>query len=714
MKQVFQDISGGSTLVTEVPTPRCGAGQVLIRSTRSLISAGTERSLVDFGRAGYLEKARQQPEKVKMVLDKVRTDGLAATVSAVQSKLAQPMPMGYSNVGVVVEVGQGVVELKPGDRVLSNGSHAEYVCVPRNLCARLPDGLDDETASFGVVSAIALQGLRLAEPTLGETFVVTGLGLIGLITVQLLRANGCQVIGIDLDASKLDLATSFGAEVVRLDQGRDPVAAVDGLTRGQGVDGVIITASSKSDDIVHQAATMCRKRGRIVLVGVVGLQLRRSDFYEKELTFQVSCSYGPGRYDPDYEESGRDYPRGFVRWTENRNFQAVLDLMRAGSLSVDSLVTARYPVEEAGQAYQHLLEDRGVMGVVLQYDPGEASESTVRLPAQPSRAAGDAPVVGAIGAGNYAGRVLLPAFKDAGARLRSIVSSGGKSGTHVGSRLGFDNSSTDPSVVLDDPEIDVVVVGTRHDSHAALVIAALEAGKHVFVEKPLALSLEELGDIREARTAALERGRGGRVMVGFNRRFAPLMLALKAETSGSGAPMAIVYTCNAGAIPGDSWVHDPAAGGGRIVGEACHFIDIARYLIGAGIADAGIRVMADPRGFGDTASLGLTFADGSIATIHYFANGDRRVPKERIEVYQEQRIYRLTNFRRLEGFGSRLKGRSRRQDKGQKGCVEAFLEAVRAGGPDPIPFSELEEVSRVAIQLGEAGRAGGGSVGSGG
>jgi predicted dehydrogenase/threonine dehydrogenase-like Zn-dependent dehydrogenase len=709
MKQVFQDISGGATLVTEVPLPRCGPGQILIRSTRSLISAGTERSLVDFGRAGYLEKARQQPDKVKMVLDKVRTDGLAATVSAVKSKLAQPMAMGYSNVGVVVEVGKGVVDLKPGDRVLSNGSHAEYVCVPRNLCARIPEGVADDPAAFGVVSAIALQGLRLAGPTLGETFVVTGLGLIGLVAVQLLRANGCRVIGIDLDGSKLDLAASYGAEVVRLDQGRDPVSAVERLTGGEGVDGVIITASSKSDEIVHQAATMCRKRGRIVLVGVVGLQLRRSDFYEKELTFQVSCSYGPGRYDPDYEQAGQDYPRGFVRWTENRNFQAVLELMRSGSLNVDALVTARYPIEDAEKAYQLLLEDRGVMGVLLQYQPGEASDTTVKLLSQPSRAAGDAPVIGAIGAGNYAGRVLLPAFKEAGARLRAIVSSGGKSGTHVGSRLGFDSSSTDPSVVLGDPRIDVVVVGTRHDSHADLVIAALEAGKHVFVEKPLALSLEDLDRISDARSSALERGQGGRLMVGFNRRFAPLMQSLKAETSSSGAPIALIYTCNAGPISADSWVHDPAVGGGRIVGEACHFIDIARYLTGAGITDAGIRTMQDPRGLGDTASLNLGFADGSIATIHYFANGDRRVPKERIEVYQDQRIYRLTNFRRLEGFGSRLKGRSRSQDKGQQGCVEAFLRVVLEGGPDPIPFKEIYDVSRVAIQLAESGRFGSGS-----
>ena len=707
MKHLFQDVSSGETLVSEVPVPRCKAGHVLIRTICSLISAGTERSLVEFGKAGYLEKARQQPDKVKMVLDKVRTDGLMTTVEAVRSKLGEPMPMGYSNVGVVVEVGRGVEDFQVGDRVLSNGNHAEFVCVPRNLCARIPADVDDESASFGVLGAIALQGIRLSEPTLGETFVVTGLGLIGLVAVQILRANGCRVIGIDFDTAKLDMAESYGAQVVRLDRGQDPVAEAERITGRVGVDGVIVTASAKSDEVMHQAATMCRKRGRIILVGVVGLSLRRSDFYEKELTFQVSCSYGPGRYDPVYEEEGRDYPLPFVRWTENRNIEAVLGLMRSGHLRVSELISARYTILGAGKAYELLLQDRGALGVILKYPSEESGETsrTIRIASRPSTSTTvGRGVVGAIGAGNYAGRVLLPAFKKAGARLKTIVTSQGKSGTHVGNRLGFEFNSTDIDLVLQDPEVDLVVIATRHDSHARMTVAALEAGKHVFVEKPLAMTIEDLERVAEARAAALKAGAGGRVMVGFNRRFAPLMVKLKAEVERSGAPLALVYTCNAGSIPADSWVHDPAAGGGRIVGEGCHFIDIARFLAGSPMESWSVEVMDDHHGLGDTATLSLRFANGSIATVHYFANGNRAFPKERVEVFQDGRILTLDNFRSVKGFGSDLKGRAWKQDKGQNPCAAAFLEAVRGGGEDPIPFDELLEVSRVTVALAEAAR----------
>ena len=706
MKQVLQDVSSGETRVVEIPVPACRPGHVLIRSRVSLISAGTERSLVEFGRSGYLAKARQQPDKVKMVLDKIRTYGLMPTMEAVRSKLADPLPMGYSNVGEVVEVGEGIDDLRVGDRVLSNGHHAEFVCVPRHLCAPVPDTVEDAAAAFGVLGAIALQGIRLIEPTLGETVVVTGLGLIGLLAVQLLRANGCRVIGIDPDPAKLDLAASFGAELVRLDRGADPVAEADRLTRGIGVDAVLITASTRSDEVIHQAATMCRKRGRIVLVGVIGLDLRRADFYEKELTFQVSCSYGPGRYDVDYEARGRDYPLPFVRWTENRNLEAVLELMASGSLGVDALITARHPVAEAGRAYDLLLDDPGALGVLLEY-PEEARDgarTVVMRPPETGTPGAASGVVGAIGAGNYAGRVLLPAFKDAGARLRTVVSSQGRSGAHVAQRLGFEVNATEVAAVLDDPEIDVVVIGTRHDSHARLTAAALRAGKHVFVEKPMAMTLGELEEIAEARAEALAGGKGGRVMVGFNRRFAPLMRSLKAEVDRSGAPLALVYTCNAGAIPADSWVHDPDAGGGRILGEACHFIDIARFLVGRPLVGGSAEVLDDGAGLGDTASLSLRFEGGSIATIHYFANGDRSFPKERVEVFQGGRVLVLDNFRSVKGFGAGLRGRSWRQDKGQSDAVRAFLEAVRGGGADPIPFEELIEVTRLTVELAEAAR----------
>jgi len=711
MKQVFQDVTNGQTLLRDVPRPRVAPGHVLIRTTKTLISAGTERSMVDFGRAGWIDKARQQPDKVRMVLNKARTDGVVSTVEAVRSKLAQPLAMGYSNVGVVVDVGSPDTGFAPGDRVLSNGGHAEFVSVPKNLCAHIPEGVDDETATFGVLGAIALQGIRLVEPTLGETVVVTGLGLIGLMTVQLLRASGCRVIGIDMDPQKLDLASGFGAHTVRLDQGQDPVMEAERITRGQGVDAVIITASSKSDEIVHQAATMCRQRGRIVLVGVVGLQLNRSDFYEKELTFQVSCSYGPGRYDPRYEDEGHDYPLPFVRWTENRNFQAVLEQMALGQIQTGDLVSARYAIEAAPDAYELLVEDRTVLGVVLDFPGGDeisAHETTVRLVSASGRSTGgDAqrPVVGAIGAGNYAGRVLLPAFAKAGARLKGVVSAGGRSGDHVARSLGFEFNGTDASEIFDDPEVNTVVVGTRHDSHAELVKAALDAGKHVFVEKPLALSLEEVEAIEDALS---ESGKTLQLMVGFNRRFAPLVVDLKTRVARLSGPMTVVYTCNAGAIPADSWVHDPKSGGGRIVGEACHFLDLARFLVGHPVVrwTASPMRIHDGVDLNDTASVTMEFEDGSLAVVNYLANGHRAFPKERIEVFRSGSVFSLDNFRRLRWFG-KSSGRRRawRQDKGQGDCVKAFLAAVSGEAEAAIPVHEILEISRLSIEVAEAARA---------
>ena len=483
MKQILQDLGSGQTIVADVPMPRTKAGYLLIETQASLISAGTERMLVDFGRSGYLEKARQQPEKVKMVLEKVKTDGLLSTIDAVRSKLDQPIPMGYSNVGRVIAVGRGVEEFQVGDLVVSNGNHAEIVSVPKNLCSKVPDSVLAEDATFTVVGAIALQGMRLAEPTLGECVVVTGLGLIGLMTVQLLRAHGCRVLGLDFDKGKLDLARSFGAEVVDLSAGVDPVAAAERFSRGRGVDAVLVTASTKSSDPMHQAATMCRKRGRIVLVGVTGLELNRSDFYEKELSFQVSCSYGPGRYDSAYEQGGQDYPVGFVRWTEQRNFEAVLDLMASGQLALEALKTRSFALNDAQQAYDLLLNDKGALGVVLTYGPACDEKKAPTLPLPDAQQAPDgAPVLAAIGAGNYAGRALLPAFSKTAARLKSIASSSGLSGTHYGKKLGFEQSTTDTEAIFTDTDVDAVIIGTQHNSHAHFVQAALKAGKGVFVE----------------------------------------------------------------------------------------------------------------------------------------------------------------------------------------------------------------------------------------
>ncbi|MCF6217043.1 MAG: bi-domain-containing oxidoreductase [Emcibacter sp.] len=702
MKQVLQDLAKGTSIIADVPRPRCKAGHLLIQTSKSLISAGTERMLVDFGRSSYIDKARQQPEKVKMVLNKVKTDGLLPTIDAVRSKLSQPLPMGYSNVGTVIEVGSGVSGFKVGDRILSNGHHAEVVCVPKNLCAKIPDCVTDEDAVFSVVGAIALQGIRLAQPTLGECFVVTGLGLIGLVAVQILRANGCRVLGLDFDSSKLELARQYGAETVNLADDQDPIAAAEAFSRGRGVDGVIITASTKSDEPIQQAATMCRKKGRIILVGVVGLQLNRGDFFEKEVSFQVSCSYGPGRYDKSYEDQGNDYPVGYVRWTEQRNFEAILDMMASGLINSDALKTKSFEIDNASKAYDLLMEDKGALGVILSYKADQEATASRTLSFEGNAPQGiDKAIIGAIGAGNYAGRVLLPAFKAAGARLKTIASSQGVSGTHHGKKLGFELNTTDSDIILADTDINTVVIGTQHNSHAQFVIQALDAGKNVFVEKPLALTQEQLDEIDAAYKAAHERGDNPRLMVGFNRRFAPLMQKLKKQVSKSSEPMSIVYTCNAGAIPADTWIQDPEAGGGRIIGEACHFIDIARFLTNSSIIDTQAVSMKMAEGVTnchDTATLTLRFENGSIATVHYFANGHQSFPKERIEVFQSGKTMVLDNFRRLTGYGVKaINAKTFKQNKGQQQCCDAFVGAINEGEVSPVSYEDLMESSQACI-----------------
>lgn len=704
MKQVLQDLSNGQTTVVEAPTPMPGRGQLLLRTTRTLISAGTERMLVDFGRASYLDKARQQPEKVKQVLDKVRTDGLLTTVEAVRSKLGQPIPLGYCHVGVVHAMGPGVEGFQVGDRVVSNGPHADMALVPKNLCARIPDAVTDDQAAFVVLSSIGLQGIRLAEPTLGESVAVIGAGLIGLMTIQLLVAQGCRVLAIDLDDSKLALARQMGAETCNVGSGEDPIAAGRAFSRDQGMDAVLITASTSSSDPVTQAARMSRKRGRIVLVGVTGLELNRADFYDKELSFQVSCSYGPGRYDPVYEQQGNDYPLPFVRWTEQRNFQAVLDLMAAQRLSVEPLISHRFAFEDAPSAYAALTTDRTVLGMLLDYP----SEPATRLPTRVTvnRAAATAtpgePVIGFIGAGNYGARVLIPAFRAAQARLHTICSSGGVSAVVQGGKSGFEVASTDVQALFDEPAINTVVIASRHDSHASLVTRALQAGKSVFVEKPLCLTLDELDGIERALESSSGAGTRGVLMVGFNRRFSPHVAKLKSLVDTVHEPKSFLVTVNAGRIPPEHWTQDPAIGGGRLIGEACHFIDLLRFLAGHPIAEiraTGMGVRAGKATTRDTFTITLEFEDGSLGSIAYLANGSSAFPKERVEVFAAGRVLQIDNFRALKGYGwpgfSSMK--SWRQDKGQNQAVGRFLAAVR-GGEAPIPQNEILEVARRTIE----------------
>jgi predicted dehydrogenase/threonine dehydrogenase-like Zn-dependent dehydrogenase len=707
MLQLINHLSRGNVELNDVPCPAPSPGSVLIRTHRSLVSVGTERMLVEFGRANLVEKARQQPDKVRQVLNKVRTDGLVATLEAVRAKLDEPMPMGYCNVGTIVEVGSGVEHLRVGNRVASNGKHAEMIVVPKNLCARIPDGVSDEAASFTVIGAIALQGLRLVAPSLGEAVVVTGLGLIGLMTVQLLRAQGCRVLGLDFESDKLELARRFGAEVADLGAGTDPVAVAMEFSRGRGVDAVIITASTKSDEPVHQAAQMCRRRGRIVLVGVTGLALSRADFYEKELTFQVSCSYGPGRHDPQYEIAGHDYPVGFVRWTEQRNFEAVLDMLADHRLDAGPLVSHRFALEHAAEAYKLIVERKPCLGIVLEYDvdPRARDQRTRRTiqvadPAATPRTY-SAVTLAVIGSGNYAGRVLIPTLRATPAELKVVASSNALSAAAVARRNGIAVATTDTKVVLDDPAINTVVIATRHDSHARYVCEALRAGKHVFVEKPLAITRDEVTAIQQAYAQAQRlESAAPLLMVGFNRRFAPQVVKIRALLALTREPKAFMLTVNAGAIPAQHWTQDRQVGGGRIIGEGCHFIDLLRHL-----ADCRIKRLR-AAGFGggsgvrdDKVNLMLEFEDGSIGTIHYLANGHRSFPKERLEVYCGGAILQLDNFRRLRSFGwPRFSGNSFwRQDKGQRQCIAAFVGAIAGGRPSPIPFNELVEVAEATL-----------------
>jgi predicted dehydrogenase/threonine dehydrogenase-like Zn-dependent dehydrogenase len=733
MKQLLQRYDSGEMRLADVPVPAASGVQLVVETRASLISAGTERAAVEVARANLLEKARQRPEQVMQVLDRVRTEGVASTMDAVRTRLREPVPLGYCSAGVVVDVGARARGFALGDRVATNGPHAEYVRVPHTLAAKVPDGVDLESAAFTPLAAIALQGIRMASPALGENVVVYGLGLVGLMTVQLLRANGCRVWGIDRAPDRLALGERFGATVIDGSAG-DAAARIVAATNGIGADAVLLTLASTSDEPVHEAAAMSRKRGRLVLVGVTGLALRRDDFYRKELSFAVSCSYGPGRYDPFYEDEGNDYPIGFVRWTEQRNFEAVLHLMQTGALDVAALITHRFAFDDAAAAYDVITSDRPGLGVVLHYaDRGGAPLSrtlrTVSL-ANGTRAAAHGgggtaasaagaprvgrarPVAAVIGAGGFAQRVLIPAMRDAGFRLHTVASGRGTSAATTGETFGFERATTDVDAILEDPDIDVVFVLTRHDTHARMAQSALAAGKHVFVEKPLALTLAELDELETAAQSA-----GTLLTVGFNRRFAPLTQELMKATSQRSAPLALVITVNAGPVAPDHWTQHPEQGGGRILGEACHFIDLARAIVGAPIVAGDVIAARDAAGrsVDDIAHLSLAFGDGSTAAIHYLANGSRAFPKERIEAFVGGRTLVIDNWRRMRRYGGRapLFGRAAKPDKGHAAELAAWFDAVKTAKTPPIPLAELFEVSRWSVRLAEAARGLAGERGRG-
>ena len=691
MKQIIQDLKSGETILEEVPVPMVKSGSVLIKTTRTLVSLGTERMLVEFGKANLIDKARQQPDKVKQTLDKLKTDGIMPTLEAVFNKLGQPLPLGYCNVGKVVAVGRGVTEFQVGDRVASNGNHAEYVCVPQNLVAKIPDNVSDDEASFTVIGSIALQGIRNLNPQLGETIVVVGLGLIGLVAAQLLKANGCHVIGTDFDQQKVDMANSFGVTAINPGKGVDPVKFVEEYTNSVGADGVLITASAKSDEVIHQACLMSRKRGRIVLVGVIGLNMRRDDFYKKELTFQVSCSYGAGRYDEDYENKGHDYPFAYVRWTEKRNFQAILGAISNGGLDVKPLITETVDLENYNEIYGDMRK-KGSIASILKYPEDTPQERVVKVVEAHASAAGGK--IGIIGAGNYTSATVVPCLKKAQANIKYIASAGGLTAKIMAKKAGAEMATSNYHEMLNDPEVGMVIITTRHNLHAQMVKEVLEAGKSVFVEKPLCLKPEELEEISEAYKKA---GKGVTLTVGYNRRFSPYAVKLK-QMIGDG-PKNIIATMNAGYIPAEVWVHDLEVGGGRIIGEACHFIDLCSFLAGSKVKSVCINALGEnPQENTDNATILLKYENGTNAVINYFANGSKSYPKERIEVFSQERVFILDNWRKLEGFGS--KGFSKMKgsmDKGQKDEFRMLNERLQNGGEALIPFDSIENTTKATF-----------------
>jgi predicted dehydrogenase/threonine dehydrogenase-like Zn-dependent dehydrogenase len=691
MFQIIQDLSSGKTILEEIPAPLVKRGCVLIKTHRSLVSLGTEKMLVEFGKSNLLQKVRQQPDKVKQVLDKIKTDGLVPTLEAVFRKLGEPLPLGYCNAGEVIGLGEDVSDFKLGDRVISNGQHAEIVCVPKNLVAKIPDNVSYDEASFTVIGAIGLQGIRLLNPTFGEKVVVIGLGLIGLITAEMLYANGCEVIGFDFDQSKVDLAKTKGIKAYNIADGSNPVNIVNDLTEGVGADGVLITASTKSDDVISQAAQMSRRRGRIVLVGVIGLDMKRSDFYEKELSFQVSCSYGPGRYDDSYEQKGVDYPIGYVRWTEKRNFEAILSAIASKRIDVKPLITEVVELKDYDKIYGNMAGSRSIASI-LKYS-GTVNPQETKITLKTNNFEGQSDVIAIIGAGNYTAGMVVPALKKLNANIKYISSASGLSATTLAKKYGISAVTTNYHDILNDPQVNAIFITTRHNAHAGMVIQGLKAGKHVFVEKPLALTMEDLEEIQKIYLSQSKT-----LTVGFNRRFSPFITDAKKQLGDSNAPINVIATMNAGFIPANSWVHDMKVGGGRIIGEACHLIDLISYLTGSKVLSVVSTAMGkNPEENTDNASILLKYENGSIGAINYFANGSKTYSKERVEIYSQNRNIIVDNFKKSEYFGFTKSGKSGSQDKGHQDQFKLFVNSLQSGGKAIVSFDEIMNTSKAAI-----------------
>jgi predicted dehydrogenase/threonine dehydrogenase-like Zn-dependent dehydrogenase len=716
VKQVIQSYRSGKLAVTEVPAPSLQEGELFVQTAFSAVSLGTEGTKVVTARQNLLQKARSRPEQVKQVLDTVQREGLASAYRKVVNKLDQPVTLGYSASGIVMGVGPGVSGFEIGDRVACGGedaAHAEYLSVGANLCARVPASVPMDQAAFATIGAIAMQGVRLAEVTLGECVVVIGLGLVGQLAVQLLKANGCRVIGLDLDQTKIQLAQSLGADIA-LPSGDPGVGpAVRKLTHGFGADAVIITASTSSNEPVSLAGDLCRSRGRVIVVGAVGLTLPRKPYYEKELLFRISCSYGPGRYDPAYESDGVDYPIGYVRWTEQRNMQAFLDLLAQEKLKLAGLITHRYPFQSAEEAY-NLLANRlanapAPLGVLFEYRP-EAPSQHMLLRAHAGEVArpGSGPLgVGFVGAGSFARKFLLPALHNKpGIELVAVATATGVSGQAAAARFGFASATTSSDDVIRHARVKAVFVATQHDMHARTAAQALRLGKHVFVEKPLALSHEELDEVVDAYTSA--QGQSPVLMVGFNRRFAPLAIQARAALGRRVEPLVAVYRVNAGYLDGKHWTQDASRGGGRILGEACHFVDWLAFVTDQPVTRVFAAAMDNAGMYhDDNVAITLSFADGSVGTVLYHANGSSSVSKEQIDLHWQGMSITIDDFRRIEIHRSgKVQKSSGPQDKGHAGGVAAFVDAASGARPAPIAFAQLVNSSRATLAVLDSLRTG--------
>jgi len=709
MKQVLQNMRDGKTIVTEVPIPTPQAGQALVQVAASLVSAGTERMLVEFGEKSLLGKARSRPDLVRQVLDKMRREGLIATLEATFNRLDTPMSLGYSSAGTIIALGTGLQAFKIGQRVACAGggyaAHAEYNLVPRNLLTPLPNSVDFDSAAFTTLGAIALHGFRLAEPQVGERVAVIGLGLLGLLTIQIASAAGCRVFGIDTNPERVQLARQFGIEAASRPNAVD---AGQTFTSNRGFDSVIICADTSANDPVELAGIIARDRARVVATGAVGLTIPRKLYFEKELSFVNSRSYGPGRYDPAYEEKGGDYPIGYVRWTEGRNFQTIVELLESGKLQVSPLITQRFPIEQAPEAYEIITGKKKVpfLGVLLCYPVNQSTANSVIYFNKTAQKLVGEVKLGVLGAGLFANATLLPAIKKVPAiLLTGIASASGMHAQHSGQKFGFSYACSDDNKILNDPEINTLAILTRHDSHADLAIQALQAGKHVFVEKPLAVNPEQLGRLSEQ----LSLPNKGLLMVGFNRRFAPLALELRKFLSRRNEPIHAHYRVNAGYIPLTHWTHDPAQGG-RIVGEGCHFLDFITSLVGSVPVSVTAQALPDNGKYSqDNVSMTFNFPDGSIGVVDYLANGDKSFAKERIEVFCGGRVAVLDDFRSLEMVenGSRKMIKSAfKQDKGHLGEIQTLVEGIKSGNA-PIPYEQLVGVTRAMFAALESISAGG-------